>query len=280
MILRHDIQGKGTYLGVEDLLRQLRHADGAEGVGAAGCERGEADHEEVQTWERHHVDSELAQIAVELAREAQAGGHARHDGRDEMIQITVTGLVQLQRAHANVVQGLVVNAECLVRVLHQLVDRQCRVIRLDHRIADLGRRHDREGRHHAVGKLFADLADEQCAHAGAGAAAERVRDLEALQAVAAFGFTAHDVENLVDQLGALGVVALGPIVARARLPEDEVVRTEELAKGSRAHGIHGAGFEVDEHGTGDVFVARCLPGVSVSREHISVFRGGGEDIPH
>jgi hypothetical protein len=47
--------------------------------------------------------------------------------------------------------------------------------------------------------------------------------------------------------GALGVVALGPVVAGAGL-EDEIVGAEDLAEGARAHGVHGAGLEVHEDG--------------------------------
>ena len=43
----------------------------------------------------------------------------------------------------------------------------------------LGRGHHREGAHHAVRVFLADLADQQCAHTGASAAAQRVAELEA-----------------------------------------------------------------------------------------------------
>jgi hypothetical protein len=44
-----------------------------------------------------------------------------------------------------------------------------------------------------------------------------VRDLEALEAVAALGLLADDVEHRVDELGALGVVPLGPVVSGSGL---------------------------------------------------------------
>jgi hypothetical protein len=47
--------------------------------------------------------------------------------------------------------------------------------------------------------------------------------------------------------GAIGVEALGPVVAGAGL-EDEIVRAEDLAEGARAHGVHGVGLEVHEDG--------------------------------
>ena len=83
-------------------------------------------------------------------------------------------------------------------------------------------------------------------------------DLEALKAVAALGLTTYDVENLVHELGALGVVTLGPVVAGARLAKDKVVGAEELAERTGAHGIHGAGLEIDEKGARDILVAGSL----------------------
>ncbi len=45
---------------------------------------------------------------VELTREAQAAGDARHDGGDEVVQVAEGGVGQLQRPEADVVQRLVV----------------------------------------------------------------------------------------------------------------------------------------------------------------------------
>ena len=70
----------------------------------------------------------------------------------------------------------VVQAERLIGVLHELMHRERAVVRLDDRVRDLRRRHDRERQHHAVRVLLADLGDQKRAHASAGAAAEGVRD--------------------------------------------------------------------------------------------------------
>lgn len=87
-------------------------------------------------------------------------------------------------------------------------------------------------------------------------------DLESLEAVAALCLATHDVQNLVDQLCSLGVVALGPVVTGAGLTEDEVVGAEKLTKWTGTNGIHGPWFKVDEDGTRDILVVRCLPGIS------------------
>ena len=77
-----------------------------------------------------HVNSQLPEIGVELTRETQASRDTRHDDRHEVVKITVRGRGELECAEANVVKRLVVNAECLVGVLDQLVNRKGRVVRL------------------------------------------------------------------------------------------------------------------------------------------------------
>ena len=54
--------------------------------------------------------------------------------------------------------------------------------------------------------------------------------LESLQTVATFRLLPDHVENRVDEFGALGVVAFGPIVPGPALPEHKVVRPKYLAE--------------------------------------------------
>ena len=85
----------------------------------------------METGEGDHVDSQFPQISVKLTRETQAGGHAGHGGRDQMVQVTVCGGGELQGTEADIVQGLVINAVGLVGVLDQLVHGQGGVVGLD-----------------------------------------------------------------------------------------------------------------------------------------------------
>jgi hypothetical protein len=95
-----------------------------------------------------------------------------------------------------------------------------------------------------------------------------------LEAVAVLGLLAHDVKDGVDELGALGVVALGPVVPGAGLAVDKVVGAEDAAEGAGADGFHGAGLQVHEHGAGHVAATPSLVVVDVDPLELELLRGG------
>ena len=63
---------------------------------AAGGQRGEPGHEEVEAGEGNHVDRQLAQVGVELAGEPEAGGHPGHGDGHQVVEVAVRGGAQLQ----------------------------------------------------------------------------------------------------------------------------------------------------------------------------------------
>ena len=80
---------------------------------------------------------------------------------------------------------------------------------------------------------------------------------------AVLGYHSRGLGQLMDRRGALGVVALGPVVAGAGLAEDEVVRPEELAERAGAHRVHGARLQVHQDRARDVAPAGGLVVVHV-----------------
>lgn len=115
-----------------------------------------------------------------------------------------------------------------------------------------------ESGHHSVGEFLADLGKQESSHTRSGTTTERVGDLEALEAVAAFGLTADNVEDVVDELSTLGVVALGPVVSGTGLAKDEVVGTEELTERTGTDGVHGTGLEIDEDSARNILLVGGL----------------------
>jgi hypothetical protein len=131
------VRGGHHVLGVEHLLSKLRNGNSAVRSRSTGGKRGETDHEEVETRERNHVDTELSQVRVELTGETETGGDTRHDDGNEVVKITVGGSGELESSETNVVEGLVVDTESSVRVLDKLVNGESGVVRLDDSVGDL-----------------------------------------------------------------------------------------------------------------------------------------------
>ena len=95
-------------------------------------------------------------------------------------------------------------------------------------------------------------------------------DLETLEAVAAFSFLAHDIEDGINKFSTLGVVALGPVVSGASLSENEVVGSEKLTERSSTDGVHGAGLKIHKDCAGYVTSASGLVEVNVDTFELEV----------
>ena len=93
------------------------------------------------------------------------------------------------------------------------MDGESSVVWLDDSVRNLGGWNDGEGRHHAVWELLADLGDQKGTHTGTSTTTEGVGDLETLEAVTALCLTTNNIQDLVDQLGTLSVMTLGPVVS-------------------------------------------------------------------
>ena len=105
-------------LGIEHLLGQLWNSQGPVLLAASGCEWGKAGHEEMKTGEGNHVDCKLTEISIELAREAETGGHTRHGQGDKMVEISIGWSGELEGTEADIVESFVVHAEGLICVLN------------------------------------------------------------------------------------------------------------------------------------------------------------------
>ena len=75
-----------------------------------------------------------------MAREPEASGDTRHGERYQMVQITIGGSRELQGAEADVIESLIVDAECFIRIFNQLMDRKCGVVRFNNSVRDLWRK--------------------------------------------------------------------------------------------------------------------------------------------
>ena len=84
-------------------------------LGSARGQRSEASHEEVQAREWNEVHSNFAQVTIQLTREAQAASDAADGRAHEVVQVAIGWRGELQRAEADVIQGLVVLADLVLQ---------------------------------------------------------------------------------------------------------------------------------------------------------------------
>ena len=134
-----------------------------------------------------------------------------------MVQVAISWCGELQSSETDIVQSFIVDAVCFVSVFDQLMDRQCGVVRLNNGIRYFGGWYNAECVHDSVGIFFPDLRNEQSSHSRAGSAAQRVRELKALKAIAALSFFADDIEYGIYQLGAFSIMPFCPVISSAAL---------------------------------------------------------------
>ena len=241
-------------------------------VGLLGRDDGRVRREhEVDARVRDEVGLELGDVHVERAVEAQRGGKARDDLRDQPVEVGVGRPLDVEAAAADVVHGLVVEHDGHVGVLEQRVRREHRVVRLDDGRRDLRRRVHREAELGLLAVVDRQALEQQGAEPGAGPAADGVEDEEALQAGAVVGELADAVEREVNNLLADGVVPAGEVVGRVLFPRDELLRVEELAVGARADLVDDGRLEVEEDAARDV-----LPGARLGEEGVEGVVAGSD----
>ena len=95
-------------------------------------------------------------------------------------------------------------------------------------------------------------------------------ELEALEAIAALGLFADHIEDGVNQLRTLGVVAFSPVVSSSALSENEVIGAEQLTEWAGADGVHGAGLQIDKNRAWDVLSTSSLIVVHVDSFELQV----------
>ena len=115
---------KNRQVCIKHLLCELWDSQCAVLLRTTRCQWGEASHKEVQARKWDKVDSDFAEVTVQLTWEAEAASHATHGGTDEVVEISIGRGCQLQGAKADVIKSFIVQEEALVCVLHELVKRE------------------------------------------------------------------------------------------------------------------------------------------------------------
>jgi len=78
------------------------------------------------------------------------------------------------------------------------VNGESSIVRLDNGIRNFWRRNDGECRHHSIGILFTDFAEQKSTHTSTSTSTKRVCNLETLETIASFGFASNNIQNLIN----------------------------------------------------------------------------------
>uniref|UniRef100_A0A914MVI6 Uncharacterized protein n=1 Tax=Meloidogyne incognita TaxID=6306 RepID=A0A914MVI6_MELIC len=65
-------------LSIKHLFGQFRNILSLESNRTFGCEWSKSRHEEVKSRKRHHIDSQLAKVCIQLTRKTKARSNSRH----------------------------------------------------------------------------------------------------------------------------------------------------------------------------------------------------------
>ena len=117
-----------------------------------------------------------------------------------MVEVSICWGGQFQSAEADVIKSLVVNAEGLIGVLNQLMNRQSGIVWFNHSVRHLGRGDHRVGVHDAIRILLPNLGDEKRAHSRSSSSSQRVSQLKSLEAVTGLRFLSDNIEDRVNKL--------------------------------------------------------------------------------
>ena len=84
--------------------------------------------------EGNHVHRQFPEVSIQLPWEAEAGGDARHRHADEVVEVSVCGVLEQQSLCADVVKGLVVDDVRGICIFDKLVYGQGSIVWFHHSV--------------------------------------------------------------------------------------------------------------------------------------------------
>mmetsp|Transcript_25987 Transcript_25987/g.41153 ORF Transcript_25987/g.41153 Transcript_25987/m.41153 type:complete len:245 (+) Transcript_25987:382-1116(+) len=143
----------------------------------------------------HKVGLELVDIDVQSTVESQGCSKRRNHLRDETVEVGVRRPGHIQRATADIVDGLIVENNSDVGVLEKRVCRQDAVVRLDNSGGDLGRRVDVEPELGLLAIVNGKTLKQERSKTRPGSSSDRVEDEEALETGTGISETTNAVKS-------------------------------------------------------------------------------------
>ena len=212
----------------------------------------------MDTWVWHQVSLELSDIDVKGTIESEGGGQGGDDLRDESVQVSVGGSLNVEVSAADIVDGLVVEHNGDIGVLKEGVSGEHRVVWLDDSGGDLWGWVDGESELGLLSVVDRESLEEEGSKTRSGTTSDGVEDEETLETSALISELSDSVEAEIDDLLTNGVVTSGEVVGGILLSGDELLWVEELSVSSGSHLIDDSWLEIEENGSWDVLASSSL----------------------
>ena len=183
---------------------------------------------------RNQIGLELIEIHIQGTIKSKWCSDRADNLANKPIKVGIAGALNVQVTTADVIDSLIVNHKCTVRVLQCSMSCQDRIVGLNHSSCHLRSRIDAELQLRLLAIVNGESFHEQRGESWSSASSKRMKDQEALQSRAVVSRLSDPIQDHINHLLADGVVAPGIVVGSIFLAGDELFGVEQLAVSSRA----------------------------------------------
>ena len=212
----------------------------------------------MDTWVWDEVGLELGHINVEGTIESEGGSEGGDNLRDESVEVSVGGALNIEVSSADIVDGLVVEHDGDIGVLEEGVSGEDGVVWLNNGGGDLRGWVDGEAELGLLAVIDGESLEEEGSETGTGTSTDGVEDEEALETSALIGELSDSVEAEINDLLTNGVVTSGEVVGSIFFTGDKLLWMEELSVGSGSDLIDDGWLEIEEDSSWDVLTSTSL----------------------
>jgi len=212
----------------------------------------------MDTWVWDEVGLELGHINVEGTIESEGGSEGGDNLRDESVEVSVGGALNIEVSSADIVDGLVVEHDGDIGVLEEGVSGEDGVVWLNNGGGDLWGWIDGESELGFFTVIDGKSLEEERSETGTGSSTDGVEDEETLETCALIRELSDSIEAEIDDFLTNGVMSSGEVVGSIFFTGDELLWVEQLSVGSGSDLIDNGWFEIEEDGSWDVFTSTSL----------------------
>mgnify|MGYP000913770465 FL=1 len=224
----------------------------------SGDDWGVGGEHEMDTWVWDQVGLELSHINVEGTIESEGGSEGGDNLRDESVQVSVGGSLNIEVSSADIVDGLVVEHDGDIGMLKEGVSGQNGVVWLDNGGGDLWGWVDGESELGLLAVIDGKSLKEERSKTRSSATTDGVEHKESLETSALIGELSDSVEAEINNLLTDGVVTTGEVVGGIFLTGDKLLWMEELSVGASSDLIDDGWLEIEEDSAGNVLASTSL----------------------